>query len=102
MFAEIGTPPQPIVNRWASWLEAAFYYADNYPEVKAIVEKFEDDGVLVQRAKESAAKDGLSRQLMVIKRDYQIIADCVKQSEGTSFTIELAHNMIGQLDFGVL
>jgi len=25
----------------------------------------------------------------------------VEQSEGTSFTIELAHNMIGQLDFGV-
>ena len=38
---------------------------------------------------------------MVIKRDYKIIADCVKQSEETSFTIELAHNMIGQLDFGV-
>lgn len=38
---------------------------------------------------------------MVIKRDYKIIADCVKQCEGTSFTIELAHNMVGNLNLGI-
>ena len=37
----------------------------------------------------------------MIKRDYNIIADCVKQCEGTSFTIELAHNMVGNLNLGI-
>ncbi|OAF66750.1 hypothetical protein A3Q56_05530 [Intoshia linei] len=30
LFHEIGIPPQPIVTRWGTWLEAALYYAKNY------------------------------------------------------------------------
>lgn len=100
MFVGIGLPPQPVVTRWASWLEAAFYYADNFPEVKAIIENFEDDGILVDRAKQSVAKQGLPHQLMIIRRDYKVIADCVKQLEANSFTIKQAHEMVDVLDFG--
>ena len=30
-FHDIGVPPQPIVTRWASWLQAADYYSKNLP-----------------------------------------------------------------------
>ena len=40
-FAAIGYPPQPVITRWGSWLNAALYYAKNLPEVKAIVDSFE-------------------------------------------------------------
>ena len=29
-FATIGCPPQPVVTRWGSWLNAALCYAKNY------------------------------------------------------------------------
>ena len=52
-FAAIGYRPQPIVTRWASWLNAAFYYADNLPDVKRIVGEFQGDRLLVTRVKEA-------------------------------------------------
>ena len=52
LFHAIGQPPQPVVTRWTSWLNAALYYSKNLSEVKAIVENLTDGGILVQRAKE--------------------------------------------------
>ena len=39
LFDEIGSPPEPVVTRWGSWFNAAFYYADNLLEVQEIVSK---------------------------------------------------------------
>ena len=50
-FAAIGYPPQPIVTRWASWLNVAFYCADSFLDVKRIIGEFQGDGFLVTRAK---------------------------------------------------
>ena len=33
-FKHIGSPPEPVVTRWGTWLKAADYYADNLIEVK--------------------------------------------------------------------
>jgi len=52
-FATIGCPPQPVLTRWGSWLNAAVYCAKNLPEVKAFVESFEGSGVLATLAKVS-------------------------------------------------
>ena len=32
-FSAIGYPPRPVPTRWGSWLNAALYYAKNWPEV---------------------------------------------------------------------
>ena len=62
LFAEngINLPPQPILTRWGSRLEAAMYYAEFFNYVKKIVLSFEDDRLLVASAK-SAVSDGKSR-----------------------------------------
>ena len=40
-FSEIGSPPQPMVTQWGSWLNAAKCYAENFPKVCDIVNAFE-------------------------------------------------------------
>ena len=45
-FKHIGSPPEPVVTRWGTWLKAADRYADNLTEVKKIVIEFEGDGIL--------------------------------------------------------
>ena len=54
IFQGTGTPQQPVLTRWASWLRAAFFY----PEVKRIVNCFAGDGVLVRETKKSVAARG--------------------------------------------
>lgn len=100
LFAEIGYPPQPIVTRWASWLQAAFYYAEHLPAVRRIVEGYDDDGILVQRAKESVEDSCLPRDLLTLKRNYTCIADLVKRIESSRFTCEEAARKLAELDFG--
>ena len=100
MFASIGKPPQPVITRWASWLQAAFYYAENLPAVKNIVCGFEGAGLLVERAKASVIVDGLPRDLMKIKMEYNCLADLVLKTEETKYTIQAAHGDLTNLDFG--
>ena len=50
-FAIIGCPPQPVVTRSGSWLNAASYYAKKLPEVKAIAGSFERSAALATQTK---------------------------------------------------
>ena len=47
LFKDIGSPPEPVVMRWGTWLEVAEYYADNLTEVMKIVNSFDGDGIIV-------------------------------------------------------
>ena len=78
-FKHIGSPPEPIVTRWGTWLKAADYYADNLIEVKKIVNEFEGDGILVKRAKEAVNDAGITAILLKIKRDYSQLPKIIQE-----------------------
>ena len=80
-FSAIGYPPQPVLTRWGSWLNAALYYAKGLPEVKAIVESFVGSGILVTQAKISLQKSGLARQLLKIKDQYECLVKLIEKME---------------------
>ena len=99
-FAAIGYPPQPVITRWGSWINAALYYANNLPEVKAIVESFEGSGLLVNQAKGSLQTPGLATQLLKIKDQYECLVKLIDTMESAKFTIKEAVQAIQALDFG--
>ena len=100
MFEAIGMPPQPIITRWASWLQAAFYYADHLPTVQDIVGRFEGSGVLVERAKTSVNARSLPHDLMKIKTECQSLASLVLRMEDSKYTIRAAHSDLSALSLG--
>ena len=99
MFQAIGKPLKLIVTRWSSWLKAAFYYADNLPAVKDIVNRFENYGLIVQNAKASIRASGLKRDLMSIKVCYCPLLDMLNKIESTKYTIQQAHYDLNELNF---
>lgn len=101
LFDAIGVPPQPVVTRWSSWLKAAFYYADHFPQVCEIVGQFEGDGLIMKKAKQAVAQPGLPVSLMELKRSYASLADLVIQFESDKMTIESAYRQVQALDLGV-
>ena len=100
MFEAFGKPPQPITTRWASWLQAAFYYATIRPYVRDIVDRFEGSGLLVERAKVSINAQSLPQDLMKINKEYKSLASLVLQIEDTKYTIRAAYNDLTKLGFG--
>ena len=67
LFEKIGSLPELVVMRWGTWLTAAFYYADNLPEVQEIMNNFHGDGIIVSRAKEAVNSKTIAASLVNIK-----------------------------------
>jgi len=50
---DIPMPPQPILTRWGTWLDAANYYCENYEVIKNIINKLdENDASSIKKAKD--------------------------------------------------
>lgn len=100
LFSGIGYPPEPIITRWATWLKAAFYYADNLPEVQKIVNSFIGEGLLVSRVKAAAAEPNLATDLLTVRRDYASLVQVLQKCEATSYSIIAANQDLKDLSFG--
>lgn len=37
MYPDLSLPPQPIVTRWGTWLNAANFYCQNFQQIKNVV-----------------------------------------------------------------
>jgi hypothetical protein len=44
-------PPQPVVTRWGTWLEAAFFLSKHFDLVKLFINMLKDDIVSVKECK---------------------------------------------------
>ena len=69
-FDVCGKPPQPVVTCWGSWLDAANYYAEKLPQVRKIVNSWNGQGVIVQKAKSKLNEQKLTSPLIEINQCY--------------------------------
>lgn len=92
--------PTPVVTRWGTWLDAAInYYACKLPEVRNIVESFQDDGSIVSKVKDAAKKIDLEIELCEISRCYSSLLTLFQRVESSSYSIVQAYSDIQNLDF---
>ena len=98
-FSAIGCPSLSVLTRWGSWLNAALYYAKKLPEVKAIVESMVCSEILVNQAKVSLQKSGLTGQLLKIKDQYECLFKLIEKMESAKYVIKEAVQAIKELDF---
>ena len=99
-FAVCGRPPQPVVTRWGSWLDAANYYAEKLPQVRAIVNSWNGEGVLVQKVKSKVNEQKLTTQLTEISQCYNELSNLILKMENSTYTILKAYKDINSLGFG--
>lgn len=97
-FSKIGTPPQPVLTRWGTWLNAAEYYAKNLQEVRDIVNSFDGDGIVVSRGKAAVSDLNVPESLVNIQRDYQELPKLIKKMESSKYTLLEAHTDLSVVD----
>jgi hypothetical protein len=101
LFNGIGQPPTPIVTRWGSWLNAALYYIEHYEEVKEIVGRLPDSGIIVRNAKSCYIEDTLNKEeLHEIHRNYSFISGVIKEFTDKRYDIEEGYEILQEMDFG--
>ena len=99
-FVNISQPPDTIITRWASWLNAALYYSSNLPEVKRIIKNWTGQGILVTQAKNIVENPNIVGFLMEIERCYSCLTNIIFKFENASCGILKAYNSMNELDFG--
>jgi hypothetical protein len=80
---DIPLPPQPVVTRWGTWIEAAVYYAENFTAIKTFVcEKLHsEDAVSIRLAQSLFTKDDILNDLLCIATHFRILPNTIKKLE---------------------
>ena len=80
---DIPLPPQPVITRWGTWIEAAIYYAENFTAVKTFIcEKLNsNDAVSICNAQELFRKNNILNDLLCIARNFSALPTSIKKLE---------------------
>ncbi|VVC24287.1 Hypothetical protein CINCED_3A023829 [Cinara cedri] len=79
---DIPMPPQPILTRWGTWLNAAKYYCENYEVTKSIINKLdENDASSIKKAKDIFYHPDLKANLAFISSNYNFLSTYITRLE---------------------
>ncbi|KAL4097517.1 hypothetical protein QTP88_022289 [Uroleucon formosanum] len=79
---DIPMPPQPILTRWGTWLDAANYYCENYEVIKNIINKLdENDASSIKKAKDIFNNPNLKATLAFISSNYSFLSTYITRLE---------------------
>jgi len=79
---DIPMPPQPILTRWGTWLDAANYYCENYEVIKNIINKLdENDASSIKKAKDIFNNPNLKANLAFISSNYSFLSTYITRLE---------------------
>jgi len=95
----LSAPPLPILTRWASWIDAALWYAEHLPKIRDIVSSWTSHGKLVSAAKNALQSPDLQQSLTELTV-YRPLSSLVTQLSSTSMTIREATAQLTQIQFG--
>ena len=91
MYPELPHPPQPVVTRWGTWLEAVAYYATNMQKFASVLEQLdEDEAASIASAKKLAASEEVQSHLAFIQTNYSHLVDAIAQLEARGMDMRAA------------
>jgi hypothetical protein len=83
MAPELSLPPKPIITRWATWIEAAIYYAKNFEIIEKIINCLNpEEAASINRAQKILKKNKLKENLVYINANFSFIQRIIKCLEG--------------------
>lgn len=92
-------PPQPVVTRWGTWLEAAMFYAGNFSQLKPVIMELVDDcSQPLSHCKELFSNQIVQQQLSYIKSNYNFVPTCILQVQDTSLSLIEAITIIKKFE----
>jgi hypothetical protein len=73
-------PPQPVVTRWGTWLEArsCIFFSKHFDLLKLFINKLKDDAVSVKECKSVLINKDLHFQLNFIHNNFARIPEAIK------------------------
>ncbi|KAJ8958587.1 hypothetical protein NQ318_016308 [Aromia moschata] len=96
----IPEPPQPILTRWGTWLNAVFYYVQNFEAIKTVVFQFNSkEAECIKKSQQQFQNEQVYADLQTIRKNYTaiVIRDAIRQFQNTSLSLMESLHIIDQL-----
>lgn len=95
-------PPEPVITRWGTWIEAVIFNANNYEGIKTVVEKLDNDlSASVESCKKMFNLPTVKNDLAFIKINFSGLIQAITNLEDTKLTLvqslEIMKNIISEL-----
>jgi hypothetical protein len=87
-------PPQPIVTRWGTWLNAANYYCTNYSETEKIFNNFDRKDSSSIKSVQELFSVTMSKNLAYIKPNFCGISKSITHLETVGLQLYDAINIV--------
>lgn len=98
MCTGIPEPPQPVLTRWGTWINAAFYYVQHFDSIKNVVLKFNSrEAECIKKSQEQFQNQQVYEDLQIIRDNYTVLGDAIKQFQNTSLSFVESVRLIDQL-----
>ena len=100
---ELSLPPKPVITRWSTWLNAAFYYAKNYEIIIQILEKFHPkDAICIQKVQKLIKKSQLKIELSYILSNFQFFTEILTKIQSKSASLEKSIELFQEFEAQLL
>lgn len=87
-YPNLPLPPQPVITRWGTWLEAASYYAKHFDAIKDVLSYLNSsDAIAIRNAKNILKNENLQNDLKYIEENYTIIGQSLKELQKHNLSI---------------
>ncbi|KAB0805292.1 hypothetical protein PPYR_02262 [Photinus pyralis] len=75
-------PPEPVLTRWGTWLNAAFFYNTHFEKIKEVVAQFDSNSAAsIKNAQNFFNSPGIKNELTYIHTHFKIIPETIKKIE---------------------
>ncbi len=83
MYPDLPLPPQPVITRWGTWLDAVQYYVDHYEEIRDVVQNIDDNSLAISKARALLRDDSVIGEITQIGTSFSKISTAISTLQNT-------------------
>lgn len=92
-------PPEPIITRWSTWINASNYYCENIETIRNIIKKLDaDDAVSIKEAQKYIFHVGIGNDLAYIKSNFTILTVSITKLQEQGLPLSEALNIFESVE----
>ncbi|KAE9522401.1 hypothetical protein AGLY_017232 [Aphis glycines] len=95
----INLPPQAIITRWRTWINAASYYCEHYVKIKRVIQLLNsNDSIYIKEVQQLILDNSLETNLVFIHFNYGFIPAEITKLETQHITLNEALSIIKKIE----
>jgi len=94
----IPLPPQPVITRWGTWLNASIYYCEHFESIKEVVNALDsEDAISIKKVQTVIKSSSLHRNLIYIKAHFGTLPESINKLETRGQTLSESLRIFGDI-----